>query len=626
MSWIQKLHETYEQCAVSINRSTEKPWPVSHFVKKAHVEVVVDKVGNFRRAKKLDRIEAPTLIPVSEASAGRTGSIIAPHPLCEEISYCASDFPEKDAKKWGAYKTQLTQWCESVHAHPKALSVLTYLKKGSLWSDLNDQKIIPVAIEDARGNKTKIKDNKVFVRWRVEAVDDARSGTWEDEELIAAWTSFDHVSASKRGLCMVLGHEARVCKNHPKFIRRSDDGAKLISSNDFNGYTFRGRFTDGKDDYARQACTISFEASQKAHSALRWLIQRQAYRNEDQTIVSWAVGGKPIPDPFQDSRSLFLNSEEITQSTAETVQPHIGDAGQAYALRLNKAIAGYRARIDATENIVVMGLDSATPGRMAITFYRELTGSEFLDRVEAWHENFAWPQNFGKEYRFVGTPAPRDIAEAAFSTRIGEKGELRIDGKLLKSTVERLLPCIIDSRQIPRDLVTSVTRRACNRVGMKQWEWDKHLGIACSLFKGFFKERKYQMTLETDRTSRDYLYGRLLATAEHIESRALHVAGEKRDTTAAKLMQRFADRPARTWQTIELALNPYISRLRTKRGPFMYEMSKLLDEIISSFSGNDFLDDSKLSGEFLLGYHCQRQVLNPPKLDQVSSDEASSNQ
>ena len=134
------------------------------------------------------------------------------------------------------------------------------------------------------------------------------------------------------------------------------------------------------------------------------------------------------------------------------------------------------------------------------------------------------------------------------------------------------------------------------------------------------------MTLETDRTSRDYLYGRLLATAEHIESRALYVAGEKRDTTAAKLMQRFADRPASTWRIIELALSPYISRLRAKRPPFMYEMRKLLDEIISSFTGDDFLDDRKLSGEFLLGYHCQRQVLNPPKPDQAGNDDESSNQ
>jgi CRISPR-associated protein Csd1 len=42
----------------------------------------------------------------------------------------------------------------------------------------------------------------------------------------------------------------------------------------------------------------------------------------------------------------------------------------------------------------------------------------------------------------------------------------------------------------------------------------------------------------------------------HLEQRALYAAGEKRDTHAAKLMQRFADHPCATWRQIELALSP----------------------------------------------------------------------
>ncbi len=464
--------------------------------------------------------------------------------------------------------------------------------------------MIPMIFEGARG-KEKIKDAKVFIRWRVESPDDPASGTWEDTKLIEAWIAYDQIQNPRNGICMVLGEEARLCKNHPKFIRHSGDGAKLISANDSSGYTFRGRFTD---DTGQQACGVGYEVTQKAHNALRWLIQRhQAYRNDDQVIVSWAVAGVPIPDPFGNSLTLMLAGESVA---APPVAPELsldGDAGQAFAKRLNLALAGYRAKLGPTDDIVVMGLDSATPGRMAITYYRELTGSEFLERIEAWHTAYAWPQNFGKELKFIGSPAPRDIAEAAFGRRL--------DDKLKKSTVERLLPCIVDGQPMPRDLVESTVRRACNRVAIDHWEWEKTLGIACALFKGAFKNKEYQMSLEIDRNGRDYLYGCLLAIAEHIESRALYVAGEKRDTTAAKLMQRFADRPASTWRTIELALSPSKSRLRTKRAGFMYEMNKLLDETVTRFVCSDFLDDSKLSGEFLLGYHCQRKNLNPPKPD-----------
>ncbi|MDP2265316.1 MAG: type I-C CRISPR-associated protein Cas8c/Csd1 [Thiobacillus sp.] len=613
MSWIQKLYETYEQTGRLSERNQIQPWPMAHYSKRAHIEVIIDSSGNFRRVRKLGATESATLIPVTEASVGRAGSKIAPHPLCEEISYCTRDFPEKDEKKYAAYIANLEKWCESAQQHPKAKAVLAYLTNGNLWADLLREKMIPMIFEGARG-KEKIKDSKVFIRWRVESQDDPASGTWEDMNLVEAWIAYDQIQNPKNGICMVLGEEARLCKNHPKFIRHSGDGAKLISANDSSGYTFRGRFTD---DTGQQACGVGYEVTQKAHNALRWLIQRQGYKNGDtknpQVIVSWAVAGAPIPDPFGNSLTLMLAGEAIE---AQLVAPELsldGDAGQAFAKRLNFAMAGYRAKLGPTDDIVVMGLDSATPGRMAITYYRELTGSEFLERIEAWHTAHAWLQNFGKELKFVGAPAPRDIAEAAFGRRL--------DDKLKKSTVERLLPCIVDGQPLPRDLVESTVRRTCNRVGLSHLEWEKTLGIACALFKGAFKNKEYQMTLETDRNSRDYLYGRLLAIAEHIESRALYVAGEKRDTAAAKLMQRFADRPASTWRIIEPALKPYISRLRAKRAGFMYEMDKLLDEIIPRFVGNDFLDDSKLSGEFLLGYHCQRQILNPPKIDNTAPTE-----
>ena len=265
-----------------------------------------------------------------------------------------------------------------------------------------------------------------------------------------------------------------------------------------------------------------------------------------------------------------------------------------------------------------MGIDSATPGRMGITFYRELKGSEFLARIEDWHSKCAWPQYFGKDKKFIGAPAPRDIAEAAYGRRLDEK--------LSKATVERLLPCIIDGMQLPRDLVESTTRRVSNRVGFKEhWEWEKCLGIACALFSGYHKVRNYQMALEQDRITRDYLFGRLLAVAENIESRALFIAGERRDTMAARLMQRFADRPYSTWKTIELSLVPYKSRLRTQRAGYLFSMEKLLDEVMVLFHSDDFTKDTQLSGEFLLGYHCQRQALRSGELagaDDQSTDES----
>lgn len=643
MSWIQKLYETYEQCKGHEPPGSVRLMPISHTPQQVHIEITLDDAGNFKGARIVQKEE--TIIPATEKSAGRTGAGALPHPLCDKVQYCANDYLVHGGKKrsfFNEYEEQLATWCSSEFSHAKARAVLAYVSKHSVVSDLVKEKILHLG-NDGKLLTRWVGDNDTpdifrlltakegerdqgdaFIRWHVREDGNPCTAVWEDTALQDAWGAFDASTKELKGICMVTGaNHASLTANHPKRIRHAGDGAKLISANDSSGYTFRGRFTD---DTGQQACGVSYEVTQKAHNALRWLIQRQAYRNGDQAIITWSVAGKPVPDPFKDSLSLFRDSAEITQEAADIEQSDVGDVGQAFAIRLRKAIAGYSAKLDPNEDIVVMGLDSATPGRMAITFYRELKGSDFLDRVQSWHEQNAWLQNFGKEIKFVCAPAPRDIAEAAYGRRL--------DDNLRKATVERLLPCIIDGQPLPRDLVESVVRRTCNRVSFKkdkngkQWEWEKYLGIACALFKGSYQERKYQMTLETERTSRDYLYGRLLSIAEQIESRALHVGGERRDTTAAKLMQRFADRPNSTWRTIELALTPYKSRLRAKRPAFLHGMETLLDEVVTKFEGDEFLSDRKLTGEFLLGYHCQRQVLNPPKSDkpdESASDEDTPN-
>ena len=737
MSWIQKLYETYEACHALDEDPKKRPWAVSHFVKQAHIEVVLDGEGNFRkgRTRKLEWNEAATLIPATEKSAGRTAGV-APHPLCEEIGYMATDLPEQAhlqdiknyvqalesfcasvppksftkahvklkelvmsykqwlglgesastvedsesdddagdededkrtpkiadlekalsrlpadgllpehlrtvpdflnkqnlrfARKSAEYFRQIDEWCSSSFQHPKAIAVLRYLSKGCLWADLSAEAVFPLSVTNSSGQKTKVDDDKVFIRWRVETSGEAPSGTWDDPKLIAAWASFDAAKNSMTGLCVATGERTRLAQNHPRFLRYPGDGAKLISANDFSGLTFKGRFTDDKADYEKQVCSVGFDVSQKAHNALRWLIARQGKRGRigDLAVVSWAISGQSVPDPCASSLDMF--SEE--PAAASPMVSGIYDSGQSFALRLKRAIAGYGSKLDPGAYVVVMGIDSATPGRMSITFYRELKGSEFLARIEDWHAKCAWLQNYGPDKKFEGAPSPRDIAIAAYGRWDDVQRKTIIDEKLLKSTVGRLLPCIVDEQALPRDLVVSVFQRAINRISFKKNEagyedqWGKCLGIACALFRGFHKERNYQMELEKDRMTRDYLYGQLLAIADSIESYALRLTeeGKKRDTTAARFMQRFAARPFSTWANIELALSPYMARLKAGSGKsagFLAKRKKLLDEVVASLDKiPERTSDAPLTGEFLLGFHTQRQNFWS-KGETVESDE-----
>src|SRR5690606_22651755 len=148
--------------------------------------------------------------------------------------------------------------------------------------------------------------------------------------------------------CLVTGQTQILTSNHPKYIRREGDNAKIISANDTSGFTFRGRFiTDA------QACGVGLETSQKAHYALAWLISRQGYQAGDLAVVAWAVSGAKVPQPTEDAYDSFFKGLDAEENQLPA------DTAQEVGIRLKKKIAGYRQEIGEREDVVVMAVDSA---------------------------------------------------------------------------------------------------------------------------------------------------------------------------------------------------------------------------------------------------------------------------
>jgi len=653
MSWIQKLYETYDNCQTMVGYSTDESkrplLPICHMTAQAHIEIVIDKEGNLRKARLItDKNDAATIIPCTEGSGSRAGKKPECHPLCDKLQYVAGDFEEyggavtsgfvKDPEEpYRNYLKVLTDWCKSKYVHPKAQAVLKYVKKKTLIKNLvehqilfigNDQKFLPKRERKRQKNVLDVfavvnSQEDSFIRWEVEVPGELEIKVWKDKTLWESWIHYYFSTKKKEPLCYVKGEADFLSLQHPKYIRARGDGAKLISSNDTSGFTFRGRFLT-----AEQACGVGFEVSQKAHNALIWLINRQGKvffvkgdsgrKEPGLTVVAWATSGKTIPRATDDSLSI-LGFDDLPDD-----EPFIVSTAQDVATRFKNRILGYASELGNTDNIMVMGLDSASKGRLAITYYREnLTVSDFLQRIENWHKTCEWIHEYrykdiqdkvtGKSKRFfqpfIGAPAPINIAEAAYGSKV--------DDKLKKATVERLLPCIIDGQKIPRDIVDSSVRRACNPAGMKEWEWNKTLGIACALYKKLNEKEEYTMALDENRKTRDYLYGRLLAIADRLEGHALYKSGEKRDTNASRYMQRFADHPNKTWRQIYLSLSPYMARLG---GAKYYK--DMIDEVMCKFDPiEDFNSDKPLSGEFLLGFHCQRAALWKKSDEELSKQE-----
>lgn len=610
MSWMQKLYETYNNCMGMIGYSKdpkERPLlPICHITTQAHVEILIDEQGTFQEAYLItNKEDMATIIPSSESSASRAGSKPKNHPLCDKLQYVAGDFrtyggsvtsgftEEKD-EPYQSYIQTLEDWCQSEFAHSKAKAILKYVKKRTVVQDLYKAQILLIDPNKNRFLKKKdierdknTKDifsilndqEQAFIRWMVEIPGEFETKVWQDETLWDSWINYYLHAKEKEPFCFVTGENAVLTNNHPKYLRREGDGAKLISSNDTSGFTFRGRFLDD-----HQACNVSLEVSQKAHNALIWLISRQGYHRDDLAIVAWATTGDEIPQPFMD----------------------VSDTDQKTGKDLSKKIAGYNTKVDPDTDVVVMALDSASPGRMAITYYRELKSSDFLNRLENWQESCAWQHTYRfidkQRVPFIGAPVPKDIALAAYG--VNRMGEFKADNNLVKSTTKRILPCIIDGLPVPRDIVESAVRKASNRIALENWQWEKTLSIACALYRKLKEgKEKYDMALDENRNTRDYLYGRLLAIADRLEEKALYKNEKERATNATRYMQQFSQHPYHTWKQLHSALIPYMVRLNKES----FYFKNMIAEVINLFNPEDFINDKPLSGEYLLGYYSQRQ-------------------
>ena len=142
------------------------------------------------------------------------------------------------------------------------------------------------------------------------------------------------------------------------------------------------------------------------------------------------------------------------------------DIQEDYAYALNKALLGYYTKRfqDPDEDVVIMALDSATTGRLSISYYSELKGSAFLQRIGKWYASCAW-QNVirfekhmdakGKEIyqriRYTGTPSIKSIIHCAYGNSVKKEIE--------KATTKELLSCIMDGRKLPYALVDHICQR-----------------------------------------------------------------------------------------------------------------------------------------------------------------------
>ncbi len=592
MSWFKNLTDTYDNVSEIIGIPDENGnilLPPYHTTKSnSDVCITIDEDGIFRDA---DQSKLTILILCTESSGSRSGKANFPHPLHDEIAYLSTN-----EEKRGKYLLQLSKWSS---LHPKVEAVRKYITKNTL-------------IEDLQSCNIKISD-KLFVRFSVEMPGDSVPNLWEDKTVAEAWQTYMKKEESKEiALCYVTGQILPITSKHPKNINSLTSNAKLISCNDDQNFTYRGRF-----DKTKPANMISMEASHKAHAMLKYLINTQAYKCDSQAIIAWAVDSGAAQSGF------FEDSLEIYGDTVKTERDKLIEAQNEldldYAKKLSMAIRGYGNSENLKNHnrqIAVIAVDAATTGRMAVTFYKELQENEYTERIINWHESCCWYfRSKGKTY--ISAPSSDQIIAAVHGEPKGEGYS-----KIKKQSRERILSFIINGEKFSKAWLSAAVNRISNPFsydkadgGWDFYKWEVAVNTTCAITRKYYFDHKEEFELELERTrrDRDYLYGRMLAIADKIESHARYLQDkkdetEKRPTNAVRYMSAFATKPFKTWEVIYHQLNPYIQRLNGAEG-----YQKELDEIMSLFEEGEYENDKPLSGKYLMGYSLQRRALNNSK-------------
>lgn len=626
MSWMRALYDTYDNLELQEKEGLLK---IAHSTQKAHLEVQLSKDGKVIAVSFLPVKDSDTVIPVTEESASRSSGA-APHPLFDKIKYLAGDYEfytgERNEEHHQKYMENLKKWCDSGYGDYKIEVLYKYLQENRLIHDLIERGIFSLDEKqhltkkwENASEKLTVGDQKdAFIRFQVDAVN-----LWEDTKLQENYIHYYLSNGGEIGFCQVTGREERLCVNHPSKIRNSGDKAKMISSNDKTNFTYRGRFHDVGEAY-----TISYEASQKVHNALKWLIERQGVKVGDKEFVLWGVKSENVPSILESTEgvaSAYEEEEDIFAAFYGEEEDKTVSIQEDVAERFNRAIRGYHGNVRADSHFVLLGVDAATTGRLSVIFSREYfgaDGNELIERIEQWHRDCAWNvssynKKLQKRVYFTGAPSPYEIVLCTYGREQGNS--IKGTDKVIANAVERILPCIVDGKRVPVDIMREVVHRAQHPQNYKSKTlWQQVLSVACALTRKHLIEKGEECLVMKSPESLDAKCGRMLAIADAIEAWVLREEKIDRTTTAMRYYTKFCENPCDTWVIIQKNLKPYEMKLRGRAR----NLQTLLGEISAAISEEEFQQKRNLDGTFCLGFDSQRyEIIEEAKRIKKENDE-----
>lgn len=570
--------------------------PVAHYVVKAELQIDLNSEGKFLGADVLKKEE--TIVPYT----GPKTVANDPWPIDDKLQIIAGDYlkwheslPDKSVPAISDKNKKKLKKCHERYI--KLLKAFIDFVQNGHYADYLTEELQAIynyvssqnIIQDLTKEKISINpDGKAWVRFHVRGSQEH----WHDEKMFKAWADFDE-NQKKLGVDYISGNNAvPIEAKHPNKILKSEAKAKLISSNDTSNFTFRGRFTS-----AEEAATIGYESSNKAHSALRWLIERQGVLVDSRWFLVWTP--KFIPPKG------LLDEIPLALAIAQEVRERPTTGKQLSLAFKNKLLNG--KNVDLNSNFYILELDNATQARIDVVYYQTMDMNLYLDKLNAWYEKTYIAHPNGK-YPF-SFPRLREIAGLVHR----EKDITNTKKKVIKSTVSDLVSLLLGNQTIPRKILISLYNLAIRPLGFSTDEkyatWNRVLEVSASMFR--VNDPVLRPALQDDLFDRGYLFGRLLAVAHETELDALREKGrhtENHFTNAQRYMAKMPSDPIGVWNIVYSRLEPYLNNYQ-----FATRTRAIINQISNQLVDNQQAYDQlhkpftlQEKGRFIVGFVHQK--------------------
>ncbi|HQK53863.1 MAG TPA: type I-C CRISPR-associated protein Cas8c/Csd1, partial [Sedimentibacter sp.] len=474
MSLMSALLETYDfalerglvDCTM-IDNKCPVLLPVYHSSKKSGgediFEITIDKNSVAVDGKFLGKDER-VVFPITEDSIIRSGSKIAPHAVCDELSYLSREIDPLKNEEYIKGIEELLKYekannCESfkiignyIIKNTILVDFLKFCLKSKKYT-IDDKFKVIIELENT-GEKAVSKTldlNKIFITFKIERENEGDISLTNDKDIHKFYIGYVKSKNSSRELsyCDITGKLDYCVERHRGII----GNAKLISISN-NDETYYGRFKSGGDIYH-----ISYETSQKVHNMLKYLVDDTRYSSfigEGAYVINWLSnelekGGIKLLSEFKEGDASVKDGswdegiDEDEDGITDEDEATMTELGGGISRRIGAYFLGKGGEIDFEGDFYVLIIEKISNGRISIKHFRRLSRSDAYERLKYWYKTIEW--KLGKHLK---TPSVYQIVDFLYGYE-NDKGFLKCEKNALRrSQIERLIPCLTDSKRIPR--------------------------------------------------------------------------------------------------------------------------------------------------------------------------------